>query len=515
MKLALMSFTVLFVVLVSLIRFSSIEATVDEDGRTIRSYSFLARPSSLPLRDQLIYTTTQLYDEWPKRLNRLPRTINAAVAHSDNFNGTLMGQPIHCQVGDRLQINLTNDISYSGLSLHMHGFGYGGEFFYDGSVGVSQCPLGDAKSQMYDLVVEEAPGTYWYHTQSGHLGVNAVDMIRGPLIVHPNGTFPRVELSPLSYDNERILFFQDGSLLSSEARYARQIGNSNGPAVRNDEGFIVSSDPWDFGTCNGKLREVIHVKRNKKHKLRLINGGTHHALRIAIDNFFMTVVAVDSEPIEPFKADEVVLHVGERVDVIVDVYGDLFESETFWIRADSLGPSSRGFSNGIRAVLRISEEQGPVPNDKDIADPPQNIQTVRDEEKVIKTLNCHSQKYSECIPVTALRPLNVSKAEESRLNSEIHYVDLHSKSAPQYSHFVRVDNGGNFTQNELPLVALASRNFDRLTDWHPNTVMLELSRTSPNIIVWRNTMLTDIPFNIHGQKGMSDWLATTTLCSDK
>lgn len=90
-----------------------------------------------------------------------------------------------------------------------------------------------------------------YHTQSEHLGVDAVDAIRGPVIVHPHGSFPQVDNSPLSYDYERILFFQAWSLLPSKVRYAQQISNSNGPVVKNEDGFVVSSVPWGFGTCNG------------------------------------------------------------------------------------------------------------------------------------------------------------------------------------------------------------------------------------------------------------------------
>lgn len=261
--------------------------------------------------------------------------------------------------------------------------------------------------------------------------------------------------------------------------------------------------PFLFGCWTlsiGKLREVIHVTRNKRYKFRFINGGAHHALRIRIDNFPLTVVAADAEPVEARTVDELVIHVGERFDVFVDIYHDLFDGESFWIRADSLEPISQGYTNGIRAILRVSENGASSKKDSDVEDPLGRIQSNRQVENGVKTLNCNHAKNDGCISVTALRPLNNSLVGEHVVQSEFHSVDFHFRPAPQYSHFVRVD-GSHFTQNELTSVAMGSRSFDTISDLHPHTVTLQLSRTSPNIIVWRTTLLIDIPFHIHGHKG--------------
>lgn len=250
----------------------------------------------------------------------------------------------------------------------------------------------------------------------------------------------------------------------------------------------------------GKLREVIHVTRNKRYKFRFINGGAHHALRIRIDNFPLNVVAADAEAVEARTVDELVIHVGERFDVFVDIYDDLFDGESFWIRADSLEPISQGFTNGIRAILRVSENGASTKRDSDVEDPLGHIQRNRKVENVVKTLNCNHAKNAGCIPITELRPLNNSVVGEHDLQSEFHSVDFHFRPAPQYSHFVRID-GSHFTQSEITSIAMGSRSFDKISDLHPHTVILQLSRSSPNIIVWRTTLLIDIPFHIHGHKG--------------
>ena len=95
-------------------------------------------------------------------------------------------------------------------------------------VGITQCAVSPYDSFQYNFTVNEAPGTYWYHTHSGHLGIEGYNAIKGPLIVHEKrplhlnetGFFKGFDAkasdtSLLSYNNERILFFSDGFLLSA------------------------------------------------------------------------------------------------------------------------------------------------------------------------------------------------------------------------------------------------------------------------------------------------------------
>jgi hypothetical protein len=77
-----------------------------DGGESIRTftYSFHAKPSTLPLGNQLQFTHTQLYQTWPsKRFSNLPRTMNAAVVNEEQI---LVGPPIHVEAGGRLLLNL-------------------------------------------------------------------------------------------------------------------------------------------------------------------------------------------------------------------------------------------------------------------------------------------------------------------------------------------------------------------------------------------------------------------------
>eukprot|EP00569_Conticribra_weissflogii_P001427 CAMPEP_0171355232 /NCGR_PEP_ID=MMETSP0878-20121228/45112_1 /TAXON_ID=67004 /ORGANISM="Thalassiosira weissflogii, Strain CCMP1336" /LENGTH=1224 /DNA_ID=CAMNT_0011861225 /DNA_START=2051 /DNA_END=5728 /DNA_ORIENTATION=+ len=496
--------------------FHQTRSVSSQSSETIRSFSFNVKPTHVPLAD-LLPPHTIINRLWPRDELRTeaPGVLPAVAVHQDGVNVTsLMGPPIHVQSGDRIKLKLTNEVPFTGLSIHCHGFHLNGEFEYDGAVGIAQCPLSDGNSFTYDILAIETPGTYWYHTQSGHMGIDSYDAVRGPLIVHPNGTDFRLLVdklndvpndlpddSPVAYESERILFFQDVFLLSQQQRYAQHIGNLYGPASNNEDGFIAATTPWEFGTCNGKLREIITVLPNRKYKFRLINGGLHHALRISIDSFPMTVVAADSEPVEPYKVDEVVLHVGERFDVEIIVYNDIAESERFWIRADTLESQSQGFQNGVRAILRVSSVPSAL-KDYDVLDPPNlSLYPKRTEDTGWKTLNCHSEdKLSGCVPITALTHAGIDGEMSLQLESEIHTVATHFQPTPQYGHFLSVDQA-NFKQNEFPPVSMISHHFRTPENsLHPNSVAMGVSRASSVIIVWSTSLLMDHPIHLHGHK---------------
>ena len=305
---------------------------------------------------------TSIYHDWPREnlrthlpeYARIATMIDAFDSTNDPLSNRLMGKPIHVVQGDRLEVSLVNGLPTTGLSLHFHGFEMRDALEYDGVVGITQCAVSPNNAFLYNFTVDEVPGTYWYHTHSGHLGIDSYNAIKGPLIVHSQGTLSSALLGdmndsaipyydPLSYGNERILFFSDGFLMSKSHLLLYQMGGLNPSVSKNDDGFTVGTFQYDFGTCNGKLREIIHVIPGETYKLRLLNGGSHFAFRIYIEGFPMTIVAADSEPVNPYEVDEVIVHAAERFDVEISIPADLTVGERFWIRADTLESTLQGY----------------------------------------------------------------------------------------------------------------------------------------------------------------------------
>jgi len=336
----------------------------------ISSHQFDIRATYAPLVSSLP-NHTNIYHEWPRENLRttLPDYISLATTTADMPENkafesplALMGKPIHVLAGDRLEVSLNNYLPTTGLSLHFHGFEMSDSLVYDGVVGITQCAVSPYESFLYNFTVDEVPGTYWYHTHSGFLGIDSYNAIKGPLIVHPKNSSNFVDgimktednvyngsesSSLLSYGNERILFFSDGFLLSGSSLYMNKIGGLNPPTSKNEDGFTVGSLRYDFGTCNGKLREVVHVLPGETYTLRLINGGSQYAFRIHIDGISMRIVAADSEPVEPYEVDEVILHAGERFEVEISVPTEFKGGESFWIRADTLESTKQGYQASL------------------------------------------------------------------------------------------------------------------------------------------------------------------------
>jgi FtsP/CotA-like multicopper oxidase with cupredoxin domain len=459
---------------------------------------------------------TQLYNTWPEERFRknLPDLVSATVVKYNNESeASLLGPPIHVVAGDNLSVILQNEISaYNfGISLHFHGFGYSNAFEYAGAVGVSQCPLAKGESFAYNITVNETPGTYWYHTEAEAAGkLDEYDAVRGALIVHPKGSDALVNrinaplqsgYNPFSYENERILFFQDIFVSSPAELYLQKVGNLVPPSSKSDEGFLVATSQWNFGTCNGKLREIINVEPNQKYKFRLINGGEHFALKFSISGFPLTIVAADSHPIEPYTVESLVLHVGERFDVEVHIH-NMIESESFWMEADTLDSQMQGYQRGIRAIMRVSNNKQLITGE-DVLDPSPKIKPSKTADKHVKVLNCYHA--DNCIPVTALRSSLPTRSTGSgaesgnglQNDSEIHFVETHFQPAPLYAHFVRVDYS-YWMQNDFHPSAMISREYRSSNSVHPHSVPLEVASNSSVIIVWRTTLLMDHPMHLHG-----------------
>jgi len=465
--------------------------------------------------------------------------MDANFTMPDYDGHRLMATPIHVRDGDYLSVSVKNSLQATGLSIHWHGFEMTGHLEFDGVVGLTQCPISPGDSFTYAWEVNETPGTYWYHTHSGELGIDAYNGIMGPLIVHPKLSTEEEEtlsspseipfLDPvkdpraqqkMSYDdllfygNERILFFNGGFLHSGGHKLLEMMGGLNPPISYNDDKFSVGTYPWNYGTTNGKLREIVPASPGQTLKFRILNTGSMFALRVAFDGYRMTVVAADSEPVEAMEVDEVILHSAERFDVLVTIPDDAEIGTTSWIRADTLESRKQGYQNGIRAIMHIVE-----PNTSNVfsaslvADPSIPIETTTYHKDRL-TLNCYShtealEVSSEggCLPVSALRLDGggtshgaVAAAKATTTPVETHIVDWQFMASPQFAHFVRVD-GGKWLQDAMFAGhSMLLPDYDASKMLHPNSAVLNVDAGVGAIVIWRSKTSMDHPIHLHGRK---------------
>ncbi len=96
---------------------------------------------------------------------------------------------------------------------HWHGIHQHGTNFEDGSTSVTQCPIAQNHSFLYDFRVPDQAGTFWYHS---HLSVQYCDGEAGPFIVY-DGEDGKNDPHRALYDVD------DGRYIYSESIRARLI----------------------------------------------------------------------------------------------------------------------------------------------------------------------------------------------------------------------------------------------------------------------------------------------------
>jgi hypothetical protein len=225
-----------------------------------------------------------------------------------------------------------------------------------------------------------------------------------------------------------------------------------------------------------------------------------YALRISFDGYRMTLVAADSEPIEPVEVDEVILHAAERFDVRITIPEDSEIGSRSWIRADTLESRAQGYQNGIRAILHIVDpnESTSVVSDA-VPDPNNPIETTFDHRERL-TYNCYSRVEAleasndgGCLPVSVL-PLEsggtshgaVEAAKAASAPVETHIVDWQFSASPQFAHFVRIDGGTWFQFSMFEGHSMLLPDYDAESMLHPNGAVLNVDAGVGAIIICKS-----------------------------
>ena len=98
------------------------------------------------------------------------------------FNKTIPGPQLEAEEGDTVQVILHNRLMDRTSSFHVHGFVFEQQPWQDGVAMITQCPILPGSHYMYRFLVQNKPGTYWYHS---HVGAQVGDGAFGAFIVRP------------------------------------------------------------------------------------------------------------------------------------------------------------------------------------------------------------------------------------------------------------------------------------------------------------------------------------------
>ncbi|KAJ9161588.1 Multicopper like protein [Coniochaeta hoffmannii] len=250
------------------------------------------------------------------------------------INGKFPGPLIEVNRGDRLVVNVTNNLSKNSTTIHWHGLFQNGTNWFDGTAGVTQCGIPPGRSLLYNFTIDNQFGTYWYHS---HYGTQYLDGVLGPLVVHA----PEEADARKLYDQERVALIQDWYHDFSTVN----LGNYLVPDNENSEplpdnglinGFnyfncsLYSSDSGR--TCfDNNTYSIFTLDPNTRTRVRLINTGAFAEFQLSVDNHSLSVIEADGTLVNPYSVHRLPIHVAQRYSVVLTT--NQSTSTNYWLRA--------------------------------------------------------------------------------------------------------------------------------------------------------------------------------------
>ncbi|MEU7133990.1 multicopper oxidase family protein [Streptomyces sp. NPDC046261] len=321
---------------------------VSPDGQEVAAAEAKRRPG--PVRHVKLTATTATLDLGAGR-------TAATWAYGD----ALPGKEVRLTAGDTLALSLANHLPEP-TSVHWHGLALRNDM--DGVPDLTQRTIKPGASHDYRFTVPH-PGTYWLHP---HSGTQQDRGLYAPLIVED----PK---EPLEYDKEWVVVLDDwldgidGSTPDAVlAELSRGMGgmdhggghggghgsgghdmskmsmnaaspapsappSSAGPSrmLMGATSDLLGGDAGDVAyphyLVNGRVPQdpqTFTAKPGDRVRIRFINAGGDTAFRVALGDHRMTVTHTDGFPVEHAQTDALLLGMGERYDVLVEVKDGVF-----------------------------------------------------------------------------------------------------------------------------------------------------------------------------------------------
>ncbi|KAF7129963.1 hypothetical protein RHSIM_Rhsim10G0157000 [Rhododendron simsii] len=247
------------------------------------------------------------------------------------INGRTPGPTIEARVNDTVVVELKNSLLTENVAIHWHGIRQKGTPWFDGTAGVTQCPIVPGDTFVYKFVVDR-PGTYLYHA---HYGLQREAGLNGMIRV----LLPPGESEPYTYDHDRSILLTDWY---HQSTYEQATGLSSLPFVWVGEPqsllihgkgkFDCSTPGLKSGLCNTTNPEcspyVITVVPGKTYRLRIGSLTSLAALSFEIEGHTMTVVEADGHNVKPFVVKNLFIYSGETYSVLIKA--DQAPTRNYW-----------------------------------------------------------------------------------------------------------------------------------------------------------------------------------------
>jgi suppressor of ftsI len=270
-------------------------------------YSVLAKNQSSPLAGMNFSKSQDVYSK--DGVLKTTLVADYKIGKVDNqtitgmaYNGSLLGPTLHVYPGDRLELDLVNNLNES-TNLHFHGIhaspaNNSDNVFLDVKPGTTQ-------HYTVNVPKDHDPGTLWYHSHmhqhayrqvsAGLSGLFIVEglekLLPGPL---QNITTQAIAMKDFPFDN---LFITTHNLSNTMSGHERL-------------------------TVNGEVNPVLNIKAGETQLWRLANIGSENEFTLQLPGNTFNVITEDGSPVwKVWNNDTLFLPSGKRFDVLVTANG--------------------------------------------------------------------------------------------------------------------------------------------------------------------------------------------------
>ncbi|KAF7849466.1 hypothetical protein BT93_L0776 [Corymbia citriodora subsp. variegata] len=222
-------------------------------------------------------------------------------------NGQLPGPRIIAREGDRLLIEVVNNVQYN-VTIHWHGVRQLRSGWADGPAYITQCPIQTGQAYVYNFTVTGQRGTLFWHAHISWLRAT----LYGPIVILPkkHASYP----FPQPFKEVPIVF---GEWWKADTETIINQALKTGGAPNVSDAFTINGFPGPLSNCSTKDTFKLKVKPGKTYLLRLINAALNDELFFSIANHTLTIVETDAIYVKPFKTHTVLITPGQTTNVLL------------------------------------------------------------------------------------------------------------------------------------------------------------------------------------------------------
>ncbi|KAH6559009.1 hypothetical protein KP509_1Z032500 [Ceratopteris richardii] len=263
------------------------------------------------------------------------------VTVNDEFPGPV----IEVDEGDRVLVNVTNDMPDKNITIHWHGVRQLRTAWFDGPAYIAQCPIMPGRSFLYNFTITGQRGSLFWHAHITWMRAT----VHGAIIIRPKA--PQIYPFPKPA-REIPLLLGEWWNSDTEKVISQALQSGAGPNV--SDAYTINGQPGSLYNCSERDTFKLKVEQNKTYLLRIINAALNDELFLSIANHSLTIVEIDASYTKPLKTDTILVAPGQTTNALLTTDQPIGRY-TLAVRAYNSASPSVPFDNTTATAMVIYE----------------------------------------------------------------------------------------------------------------------------------------------------------------